>query len=378
MRRGGSSGIVRTGIVTLGALIAATQAQAGLEICNDTNLLQSVAIGYKGDTDWVSEGWWNVDPGTCAEVVGGDLTKRYYYYYAEAEGREFEGQNYNFCVEENIFTITGDTNCEDRGFETLGFREIDTGETATEFSLSLVDQSVPPRPAPDPAPDAGGSQDGVTGGGTQTTTEAPVVPSVTVSLAHLSSGLPPGKYGDAFRVDALFQGCELEQGAEYCGFHAAGWKLRAYYDGPTPDDLLYALEEMPINTFLRLHGDMGETSGVHAAVVVRQVVPKATADPYATLRAAMQGDWADRSDRRLEFTVRGSEIYRRRDGKLVSTAFLQIADACEVGVGPGPVLIETDLSTRAPVCHIIDTLGDGVMTYQNGLTAQEMAFRRVR
>ena len=59
-----------TGLLALG--LAGT-AEAGLEICNNTSLEQTVAIGYKGDTDWTSEGWWNIAPGACSTLVDGDL-----------------------------------------------------------------------------------------------------------------------------------------------------------------------------------------------------------------------------------------------------------------------------------------------------------------
>ena len=114
-------------------------AQAGLEICNKTDLLQSVAIGYKGETDWTSEGWWNIKPGECATPVPGKLEKRYYYYHAKSDGGGFRGQNFVFCTQSKEFTITGDTGCDERGFDVTQFREIDTGETAISFTLTLVD-----------------------------------------------------------------------------------------------------------------------------------------------------------------------------------------------------------------------------------------------
>jgi hypothetical protein len=92
----------------------------------------------------------------------------------------------------------------------------------------------------------------------------------------------------------------------------------------------------------------------------------------------MQGDWADSGDRRTEFTIRGSELYRRRDGKLVGTSFLQVADACGDGAGPGPVLIETDLATRAPVCTAIATLQNGTMRLRDAAAGRELAFRKLR
>lgn len=125
---------------------SAGAAQAGLHFCNQTNEIQSVAIGYQGASDWTSEGWWNVDPGDCATVVAGDLTKRYYYYRSEVNGGDFPGEGYMFCTTPQEFEIVGDTDCESRGYDNESFREIDTGETATDFTFNLVaDNTAPPK-----------------------------------------------------------------------------------------------------------------------------------------------------------------------------------------------------------------------------------------
>ncbi|MDJ0626812.1 MAG: DUF1036 domain-containing protein [Rhodobacter sp.] len=350
------------------ALCLAGTAQAGLEICNETDLQQSVAIGYKGERDWTSEGWWNIDPGDCALVVDGDLTQRYYYYRAESEGREFQSQRYVFCTQSDVFTIVGDTSCEDRGFEAQEFREIDTGATATKFTLSLVDTGGSGRPP------AGGTKTGETGGsGSQVAAPVPESPRIasddtqsttrpppetlppSVSAADLSSGMAPGGHGTAFTTDALFQGCEIEDGREYCGFHAGEWKLRAYYGGPTPGDLLYALEGIAVNAPVEIEGDVVEASGNHMAVVVREVRPKPGADRDARLRAALQGDWVDAEDSRSEITVRGSEIYVRSDGGFAGAHYLRIARTCQASQGKGPVLLQTEAGGGRTNCYVIDT-----------------------
>ncbi|MEM1409975.1 MAG: DUF1036 domain-containing protein, partial [Pseudomonadota bacterium] len=108
---------------------------AELRLCNDTDELQSVALGYRGETDWSSRGWWNIEPGGCATVIEGKLTQRYYYYYADSPSGGFRGQRFVFCVSETAFEITGDTDCPDRGYQEEDFREIDTGETETASVL---------------------------------------------------------------------------------------------------------------------------------------------------------------------------------------------------------------------------------------------------
>ena len=134
--------VLLAGAVLLATSLAASPARAGLEICNHTDVHRSVAIGYAQDDDWVSEGWWNLDPGQCAIAVEGDLSQRYYYYRAEAEDGDFPGDDYTFCTKPGAFTITGDENCEDRGYVTEDFREIDTGEVATTFAYAITDAAL--------------------------------------------------------------------------------------------------------------------------------------------------------------------------------------------------------------------------------------------
>jgi uncharacterized membrane protein len=133
----------------LAGVTLAGMAEAGLEICNDSGVFQSVAVGYMGDEDWTSEGWWLVEPGGCATVLEDDLEHRYYYYRALADGESFEGGGYSFCTDPGAFTIVGDTDCEARGYETSDFREIDTGETALHHVERIPASAVPMPPMTD-------------------------------------------------------------------------------------------------------------------------------------------------------------------------------------------------------------------------------------
>ncbi|WP_299356363.1 DUF1036 domain-containing protein [uncultured Shimia sp.] len=118
--------------------LASGQAHAGLEICNDTGDVQSVSIGYKGESEWTSEGWWVLQPGKCSTPVSGDLEKRYYYYRAEVSGGAFTGGNFFFCTSTAEYTIVGDDQCAEQGYDREDFSEIDTGKTGKHFVLRLT------------------------------------------------------------------------------------------------------------------------------------------------------------------------------------------------------------------------------------------------
>lgn len=105
------------------------QAKADFRVCNGTQSLVGVAIGYRAQQGWVSEGWWQVPPAACETLIGGRLQSRFYYVYAEdATGRGNWGGDINMCVADAGFKIVGVEDCFARGFQRLGFKEYDTGQ----------------------------------------------------------------------------------------------------------------------------------------------------------------------------------------------------------------------------------------------------------
>jgi uncharacterized membrane protein len=121
------------GVLALGAgsVLAGgvDDAQAEFRLCNKTASRVGVAIGYKNQDIWTTEGWWNIPSNTCQTILGGPLISRFYYIYALDYdfGGEWGG-NAVMCTQPRAFTILGTENCVARGFEQTGFYEIDTGE----------------------------------------------------------------------------------------------------------------------------------------------------------------------------------------------------------------------------------------------------------
>ena len=65
----------------------ASPALADFRVCNGTQNLVGVAIGYRAKDGWNTEGWWQVPASTCATLIEGELQSRYYYLYAEDAAR---------------------------------------------------------------------------------------------------------------------------------------------------------------------------------------------------------------------------------------------------------------------------------------------------
>jgi uncharacterized membrane protein len=120
-----SGNAVTAGVSGQGTLEGA----GGFRLCNKTNSRVGVAIGYKEGTVWTTEGWWNVGPSACETLVAGTLVSRFYYVYAVDYDRGgIWGGKANMCTRDKMFTIKGIEDCVARGYERVGFFEVDTGE----------------------------------------------------------------------------------------------------------------------------------------------------------------------------------------------------------------------------------------------------------
>tara|TARA_R110002020_G_scaffold185601_3_gene383228 strand:+ start:65 stop:538 length:474 start_codon:yes stop_codon:yes gene_type:complete len=116
----------------LSAPVTAAAARADFRVCNGTQSLVGVSIGYRVEAGWTTEGWWRIPATTCKSIIEGPLSSRYYYVYAEdADGRSRWAGPVDLCIAENEFKITGRKDCLKRGYQRMGFREYDTGEQAS-------------------------------------------------------------------------------------------------------------------------------------------------------------------------------------------------------------------------------------------------------
>lgn len=115
-------------------------ALADFRVCNATQNLVGVAIGYRAKAGWITEGWWHIEGSSCKTLIEGPLSSRYYYLYAEDadRGGRWDGP-INMCVADKEFKIAGVNDCFARGFQRAGFKEYDTGKQAS-WMVQLTDQ----------------------------------------------------------------------------------------------------------------------------------------------------------------------------------------------------------------------------------------------
>ena len=116
-------------VFTASAPFLATSASAEFRVCNDSSETVGVAVGYRSEEGWVSEGWWHVNGDSCEVLLPGTLSSRYMYLYAEnAERSQRWGGSVPMCTADEEFRIVGVEDCIARSYTRVGFGEYDTGE----------------------------------------------------------------------------------------------------------------------------------------------------------------------------------------------------------------------------------------------------------
>jgi uncharacterized membrane protein len=122
------------------SMAGVSPAHADFRVCNATQNLVGVGIGYRAKAGWITEGWWHIEASSCKTLIEGPLSSRFYYLYAEdaERGGRWDGP-INMCVAEKEFKIAGVTDCVARGFQRAGFQEYDTGEQAS-WMVQLTEQ----------------------------------------------------------------------------------------------------------------------------------------------------------------------------------------------------------------------------------------------
>jgi uncharacterized membrane protein len=141
-------------LVAVAATLVSQPAAADFRLCNNTTSRVGIALGYKENESWTTEGWWNLAPRSCETLMRGALVARFYYIYAVDYDRSGEWAGHAFmCTRDKEFTIKGTEDCLARGFDKTGFFEVDTGEQPSwTVQLTESSEAAPQQPLPSRVP----------------------------------------------------------------------------------------------------------------------------------------------------------------------------------------------------------------------------------
>lgn len=352
--------------VLLGAVcvVLPVSAFAELEVCNQSEVTASVAIGYRGAQGWTSEGWWNVAAGSCATVVSGDLPLSRYYWRAEATGASWSHDSYMFCTATDAFTIEGDEDCGPRGYDREGFNEI---------VLNGVDSYTLTLPASGPNTAAKSAQ------------VAPSPASLYDDPIFAQPDMGPGTYGEPYTISGTFTGCWAEAEELECEVVSDGWRYVVSDYGPTSIPLIDMLNMTDPGTEVQITGDMIAYAGDRADVTVRDVIyvdamanSIASGDrvPMAGLFEHLQGFWSNDDGSGNGWVVEGNQLRLIHDANVAEQYSFELAPECAASYGRGPAIIgypEYDPS-MGPACFVVTETGNRHLAVEDVVNGVYMSF----
>ncbi|MBE1285431.1 MAG: DUF1036 domain-containing protein [Rhodobacteraceae bacterium] len=327
---------MRLALLTASMLCFGGPVFAGLTICNESDIRATIAIGYKGDNGWTSEGWWGVEPGDCSVVIKGDLPKRYYYWRATTKAGPFPEGGYRFCTQSDAFTIVGDEDCDARGYSSALFNEEDIGD-AVNHTVTLRAQDAPV------------SKDSSR-------------KSAPIETPGWGPDNGPGTYGEPLSIVARFGGCWASDEVRECVFAAGEWLYVASEEGPTDLALIDALGVFSEGMRLQVIGDLISYSGNRAEIMIREieaapeaVAPEPPRPSMAGLLDHIQGYWDSDAGDGYTWIVQGNFLREIYDANIMRESYLEIAPSCAASNGQGPVIIawpEPD-EGDGPSCYVV-------------------------
>lgn len=144
-------GADRTGLLqALHAHALERNAEAGLRVCNDTQLPMGVTVSRATGDGWETRGWWRVAAGACAHAISAHITANETYVYAQLidgdQLRPLAAGTERFCIAPARFTSEQRDNCENTGFEGALFRaapEPDAGGATLHLSVEDFEEPLP-------------------------------------------------------------------------------------------------------------------------------------------------------------------------------------------------------------------------------------------
>lgn len=335
-------------LATLGACAFGTVSLADFRICNEAQVPTSIAVGYRDIENeiWVTEGWWNLDQGECATPLPGSLRSRYYYVLGDvAEGPGWSG-TFDMCTDTDEFTIRGDEACEDRGYTTSLFYEIDTGD-ARSWEESL--------------------------------TEAGRGSAKTKGSSDDPAPLPSAAPIPQIAADVTLQTCTGRGADLTCSFHGQGFKWIAEAANGSAAPLLRKLRSMPVGTTMTLDGEVLEMGDITITYKLRGLTTTRARTDHETVLAALQGRWQSDEDDSYVQHIKGAESDETYDGEVLETMYLQIGSSCG-DLDDGLYLIKRLPEEHdTPYCYTLENWDADVLTlrFHNGAGGVTLTHRKL-
>ena len=173
---------------------------------------------------------------------------------------------------------------------------------------------------------------------------------------YVDTGIESGTFGEPFEDWALVQECIFEEEVPYCQLSSQGFSYWMNWGDPTPGYVLEAIGSLYVNDPVWIRADVVTMGDMSAEVAVLSVRHDPALDPYADLRANLQGQWVFSSDTAYTSYVSGTHVTEYVNGDFSSEYEMQIAESCEASNGQGPVMIAHINPWDEPPCMILESV----------------------
>ncbi|AXT34623.1 DUF1036 domain-containing protein [Phaeobacter sp. LSS9] len=326
---------------------------AGLEICNDTAVPQSVSLAYRDDGRWMSHGWWGLPPETCERVLDGSLKNRFYYFRSEAQNWQFLDERISFCTAPGDFTIYGDRDCAIRGYDSAFFAKIDTGIAAAPSASDQPTVAYVTRLSLHSRPKADGA-------------------------GPLSTAIPgAGATADlAFDQDVTFQGCEERgDGRVICKLVMGAGQLCVTNDGMTDPAIIDRLQALDPGTPVRVSGE-SLTSGDRVTFASLNSLTERAETRHDLMLDDLAGRWVSQADAYDLFIIEGASRHNFYGSVETMTELLSVQTACDDASGTGPYMVAQAEDGGPTHCYRIISLTEGELVLSYMPRGTELRYHR--
>ncbi len=180
----------------------------------------------------------------------------------------------------------------------------------------------------------------------------------------VETGIASGTYGEGFEDWALVQECIFEDEEPYCVLASRGFTYWLSMENPTPVYVMEAIGSLNVNDSIWIRADIVSMGDMSAEIGVLSVRHDPALDPYADIRAHLQGDWVYAADPTYQSYVSGVHVTEFVNGEFSSEYTMQLSDQCDTSAGQGPVLIAHVDPWNEPPCMILESVSADKMIVQ--------------
>lgn len=312
------------------ASLMADPAQAGFEVCNNTTSSQTFSFVHKADGAWQVNGWYEIAPATCTQLLSEPLQSRFYYLHLRDRDDSFLHTSVKFCTgRSEKFAAVGSRDCHRQGAEALDYARIDVGRGTRDATIGLASFLKP----------------------------------------------QSGEQHQHLRIDAVFQSCHWEGRGKgkLCSFVGANQEILVRSDEDA--EIGRRLDHLKSGTAVTLEGELLQDLRTTYEMDLKSLKVRPSDEAHKMLMA-LQGTWVSKRDPNDSFTVAGATRSNSYAGVPTSSEYLSVGDSCQEFSFNGLALHTWNKDESQGLCYLIESVSDKQLTLNFLSSGRSLEFQR--